>query len=438
MQHAVTAMPSPFPKKVYVELTTRCNLQCPMCLKFSEGNCIEEGDLPLSVFKKLAPSLVYTDFLVLNGIGEPLLHPDLEAMIAIARAAMPPDGRIGFQSNGLLFDKTRTLRLLAAGLDTICLSLDNLKTNAKVRIDRGGHQLAAVTKAIAHLVQARKATQRRLRIGLEVVLCKDTLHQLPEVVTWADAHHVDFIIASHLFSYDGSMNDQSLFNPNGFEATRLFAKWSATALAQGVNLADLPAAQLKFAKSPAETLVVQLGDGLRREARQRNLTLHFANLVAQSGRDMGEVEGHFQTAQLSAHERGIDLLLPPLYAQVNGQRACPFIEDEAVFIDKNGTVMPCHFLWHTCPSWVNHSTIQVHKQVFGSVAEEPLEAIWRKEAYVAFRAEAGQREYAPCWSCTASPCADLVNANLLDMHDCYGSHVPCGHCMWSIGWLRCL
>jgi hypothetical protein len=271
-----------------------------------------------------------------------------------------------------------------------------------------------------------------------VVLQKKTLPQLHDLIAWADEHCVDFIIASHLFSYDGSLTDQSLFNPNSYEATRLFAKWSAEAKAQGVNLEKLSAAQLKFSKSPADTLLVQLGDAMRQEAKEKNLSLHFPNLVAQSSRDRGEVEAHFQEARLSACNRGINLFLPPLYAQVNGQRRCPFIDDDAVFIDKNGKVMPCHFLWHTCPSRVNHSAIQVKKRVIGSILEESLETIWQNAAYAAFRAEAGQNEYAPCWSCTSSPCADLVNANLLDMNDCYGSHVPCGHCMWSIGWLKCL
>ncbi|MGD9948264.1 MAG: radical SAM/SPASM family putative metalloenzyme maturase [Desulfobulbus sp.] len=431
-------MNSPYPRKVYVELTTRCNLQCPMCLKFSEGSCIEEGDLPLALFKKLAPSLSHTEFLVLNGIGEPLLHPDLDEMIAIARAAMPTDARIGFQSNGLLLNQPRAVRLIEAGLDTICLSLDNLDADEAKERNQGGHQISAVTKAITHLLQAREVTQRHVRIGIEVVLQKKTLPQLQDMIAWADEHHVDFIIASHLFSYDGSLTDQSLFNPNSYEATRLFAKWSAEAKAQGVNLEELSAAQLKFSKSPADTLLVQLGDAMRQEAKEKNLSLHFPNLVTQSSRDMGEVETNFYKAQWSASKRGIDLFLPPLYAYVNGQRRCPFIDDDAVFIDKIGKVMPCHFLWHTCPSRVNHSAIQVEKRVLGSVKEESLETIWQNAAYAAFRAEAGQNEYAPCWSCTSSPCADLVNANLLNMNDCYGSHVPCGHCMWNIGWLKCL
>lgn len=216
-------MNSKYPKKIYVELTTRCNLQCPMCLKFSEGNCIEEGDLPLAVFKKLAPSLSHTEFLVLNGIGEPLLHPDLDEMIAIARAAMPVDARIAFQSNGLLLTQNRALRLVQAGLDTICLSLDDLDAAKSSEYNQGGHQVSAVTRAIANLLHAGTIAQKNIRIGIEVVLQKKTLPQLQDIVVWANEHQVDFIIASHLFSYDGSLTDQSLFNPNSYEATQLFS-----------------------------------------------------------------------------------------------------------------------------------------------------------------------------------------------------------------------
>jgi len=427
-----------YPDKVYVELTTRCNLRCPMCLKFAKGSCIDEGDMPLALFKKLAPSLAHTRFLVLNGIGEPLLHPDLEEIIIIARTVMPPDGRIGFQSNGLLLHQKRSLQLIAAGLDTICLSLDNLNAQHADKPSLEGHQLFSVEKAIAHLSAARKTANREVRIGIEVVLQKETLRQLPELIAWAHRHDVDYIIASHLFSYDGSMTEQSLFNPNSYEATQLFARWNAEALAQRVNLAAMPSAQLKFSKSPAESLVLQIGAAMHKEAREKDITLHFPNLVAQSARDMGEIEAQFRGARALAADQGIELFLPPLHAQANGQRSCPFIEEQAVFINKIGKVMPCHFLWHTCPGMVNQEQIHVEELAFGAIDEQPLEVIWQQAEYVNFRAEAGLNDYAPCWSCTSAPCPDLVNANLLGANDCYGSHVPCGHCMWGIGWLKCL
>jgi MoaA/NifB/PqqE/SkfB family radical SAM enzyme len=66
------------PEKIYVELTTRCNLRCRMCVKYAAGSCIAEEDLPFAVFRGLAPALTNADTLILNGIGEPLLRPELE------------------------------------------------------------------------------------------------------------------------------------------------------------------------------------------------------------------------------------------------------------------------------------------------------------------------------------------------------------------------
>ena len=82
--------------------------------------------------------------------------------------------------------------------------------------------------------------------------------------------------------------------------------------------------------------------------------------------------------------------------------------------------------------------IQVRARVFGRLDEQPLAAIWNQPDSIAFRREAALNDYAPCWSCTAAPCADLVNANLTGGHDCYASRVPCGHCAWGLGGLRCL
>ncbi|MCX5828080.1 MAG: radical SAM protein, partial [Deltaproteobacteria bacterium] len=67
----------PYPTKLFVELTTRCNLQCPMCLKQRHDAEFLEGDISTDIFMTLLPALPTLEALVLNGIGEPLLHPRL-------------------------------------------------------------------------------------------------------------------------------------------------------------------------------------------------------------------------------------------------------------------------------------------------------------------------------------------------------------------------
>src|SRR5512144_408768 len=87
----------PRPSKLFVEVTTRCNLHCAMCVKEARGQRIEEGDLTPALFDRLAPAFPGIDALVLNGIGEPLLNPNLERFIELARRDMPATGWIGFQ-----------------------------------------------------------------------------------------------------------------------------------------------------------------------------------------------------------------------------------------------------------------------------------------------------------------------------------------------------
>lgn len=426
------------PDKIYLEVTTRCNLRCSMCPKFAEGSTIAEADLPLDLFRRLLPSLARTRMLVLNGLGEPLLHPELETMIALARERMPPDGRIGFQSNGLLLSRTRAERLLRAGLDVLCLSLDDLRPEEDGGPGPDGHQLAAVERALGHLAEATQTTGLPMRTGLEIVLQTENFRQLPALIDWAHGRGVDFLIASHLFAYDGGLSGQSLFNPSSDEATRLFLRYQAEAKAQSLDLSDLKAARLRFVKRPTDTALLAIGEAMAREARQQDTPLHLDNLITWDGRDSNEVEAIFREARQRAMELGITLDLPPLRALHGQNRACPFIEERAVCIDVHGRVMPCHFLWHACPGMVNRTGIQVVERSFGRIGVESLAAIWQGPDFAAFRAEAVTNDYSPCFSCTSAPCGDLVNANILGMHDCYGSRVPCGHCPWGIGWLKCL
>jgi putative metalloenzyme radical SAM/SPASM domain maturase len=423
-------MEQPFPEKLYVELTTRCNLRCPMCVKQAKGSCIVEGDMPLTLFQRLLPSLAHTRSLVLNGIGEPLLYPDLEEVIRLARASMPADAAIGFQSNGLLLDRHRAERLMAAGLQTICLSLDSLDLT-----DPGGHSLFAVTQALEILLQARRQTGRRFRIGIETVLSRETIAGLPDLVRWAAGQEVDYLIATHLFLYDGSAAAGSLFNPNTTDAVAIFEKYNRMATAQGLSLHRYLTAYLKFTKSAADRELVALVERMQREARDKDIHLHLPSLIDHSSGDWGAVEKAFREARVIAGQHGLELFLPPL--QAPAQRSCPFIADQATFIAMNGDVMPCHFLWHSYSCQVLGEEVQVRERSFGNIRRQTLEEIWCSDGYRQFRHQAASDDYASCWSCSLGPCAALINDDLY-ANDCYGSIVPCGHCQWSLGGIRCL
>ena len=423
-----------YPEKLYVELTTRCNLHCRMCVKYAAGSRIVEEDLPLIIFKNLKSSLAHATTLILNGIGEPLLHPDLEKIIRFARAHMPPGATIGFQSNGFLLDEEKSLNLISTGLSTICLSLDSLEDTSG---NGGEHSFTAVSQAIKNLVAAKsRVGASHVRIGLEIVLTRQTIGDLPRFVQWAADHGVTFVIATHLLLYNKTTEELSLFNPNSLEATQLFKTYNDRAAAQGINLATGLSAYLKFNKTEADKAAVELFQKLQQEAGNRDIRLHLQSLFEHTVGDAEKVAQVFAEAQANAARKGIELFLPS--QQALSERNCPFIAEQAVFIAANGAVMPCHFLWHTYSCRVLGEEVQVQEHAFGTIRKQPLEQIWQSPEYTRFRQEAGRYDYASCWSCSMGPCATLVNDNLLTAHDCYGSQIPCGHCQWNLGGFHCL
>lgn len=57
-----------------------------MCVKQSDDRCIDEGDLSEETFARILPALPHAQALILNGVGEPLLHPKLELFISEAKS----------------------------------------------------------------------------------------------------------------------------------------------------------------------------------------------------------------------------------------------------------------------------------------------------------------------------------------------------------------
>ena len=82
-------MPKPMKRfpKIYIEITNLCNLDCSFCHGTDRpGGFVSTKDFSLFA-KKIAP---FTDHVYLHVMGEPLLHPELEAIIDIAAPVQAP------------------------------------------------------------------------------------------------------------------------------------------------------------------------------------------------------------------------------------------------------------------------------------------------------------------------------------------------------------
>ena len=100
-------------KKLYIEPTTKCNLNCKMCFRhtwFDEPIC----DLSLEDYRHVLfsmPRSVETVFF--GGMGEPLFHRDILEMI---RLASETGVEVELLTNGTLLTEKMINGILDAGL----------------------------------------------------------------------------------------------------------------------------------------------------------------------------------------------------------------------------------------------------------------------------------------------------------------------------------
>ena len=98
-------------RKVYLEISNICNLNCYFCPKTRRKPKIMEREEFSYLIEKLRP---WTDYLYFHIMGEPLCHPNVEEFLSLA-------GNAGFKviitTNGTLLEEGGE-RLLEAGAFT--------------------------------------------------------------------------------------------------------------------------------------------------------------------------------------------------------------------------------------------------------------------------------------------------------------------------------
>ncbi|KAF0216863.1 MAG: radical SAM domain-containing [Geobacteraceae bacterium] len=422
------------PSKLFVEVTTRCNLNCFMCVKQSGAGTQCDGDLSPELFSRLDPALANLEALILNGVGEPLLNPHLENFIRRAKMTMPAGSWIGFQSNGRLLTNLRALSLIEAGLDKICLSVD--ATSPEIfRKMREGSEVEDIKHAFAALASAKGRCNRpEVAVGVEFVVTQSNLAELPLVIRWAADCGASFAIATHLLPYNETHAEEAAYSACATEALALFDRYKEKAHAQGLDMYGYLAAKWKYKRTVSEQQLVDLVEEMKIEADRQNIFLDMKKLLQLDHARIEEVAEMLEKAKTVAMECGIELRLPE--AALRGKRHCGFVEDGGAFITWDGDVSPCYFLWHRYNCFASGWHQQVEPKVFGNLNTQPILDIWNDAAFRSFRESVIKYDYPTCASCSLAPC-DYVQTDYFEQ-DCHIRNVPCGACLWCMGVFQCL
>ena len=171
-----------YPRHVFIEPTTRCNLKCIHCGRTYWKNRDPKRDLSFELYKKILTQLSEKDVagISIQGAGEPLMHKDIFEMIDLARS-------LGlytrFNTNLTALTEEEAERLVRLRHSEIEVSIESIDPEVFADIRRG----TTLEQVLGNL---RKINEAKKRLGSEyprihasVVLMKATLHRAVELIT---------------------------------------------------------------------------------------------------------------------------------------------------------------------------------------------------------------------------------------------------------------
>jgi MoaA/NifB/PqqE/SkfB family radical SAM enzyme len=177
--------------------------------------------MTFETFRMIVDDLPELEKVTLQGLGEPLLNPDLVAMVRYAAAR---GIRAGFNTNGTLLDRERAEALVAAGLDWLHISVDGAQreTYAYIR-GRDEHDRVARNAAALVDVMGRLAAVRP-KLSVVFVAMRRNVAELPELVRQTAAWGIPTLRVQNL-AHDFSDTDPSGAYAEISSFTRAQALW---------------------------------------------------------------------------------------------------------------------------------------------------------------------------------------------------------------------
>jgi len=108
-------------KKIYIEITNRCNLACSFCHLSQRSQAFMSPQTFEAVIRQLEG---FTEHLYLHVLGEPLLHPDLAALLDLCHHR---GLRVNLTTNGTLLGRCQSDLLGSAALRQVNVSLHSFE-----------------------------------------------------------------------------------------------------------------------------------------------------------------------------------------------------------------------------------------------------------------------------------------------------------------------
>jgi MoaA/NifB/PqqE/SkfB family radical SAM enzyme len=236
--------PAP-PAYLQIEVTGSCNLRCRMCIVRYRPALPRSASMSFEQFKRLVDAIPTLQSVTLQGIGEPLLAPDIYKMVAYASER---GINAGFNTNATLLTRRAAERLLDGGIAWLCFSLDGA-SKATYEFVRDQASWTVVERNIDRFVGLmRERGMARPSLSLVMVLMRRNFRELPALVERAARWGIPKVFTqglSHDFSdaepeayaaIAGYVAEQALAGLPAGEAEAVFERARAIAQQEGIDL----------------------------------------------------------------------------------------------------------------------------------------------------------------------------------------------------------
>lgn len=225
-------------KKLYLELTNRCNLNCSICYRKTWND--DTSDMSDSIINKIMKEIKEIDTLeeiVLGGIGEPTFYPNVAYIMNQIK-----DYHVTLTTNGTLMEGDMAESIVET-VNHIIISMDGMSdTFYGIR----GFSLEKIIENIKklNLLKQEKGSRTPL-ISFQMVISKANQGEILQLIDLASSLNVSQVILSNLLP--ATIDDQNLILYTRYENEemhQLFKKVRNYSMRKGLEV-KMPTYQLK-------------------------------------------------------------------------------------------------------------------------------------------------------------------------------------------------
>jgi radical SAM protein with 4Fe4S-binding SPASM domain len=376
-----------WPMHAVFEFTGACNLHCFMCgFEMLRDDMRAQGrtkfTMPVEMFR-LVVKAAFPHIRTVNPTlgGEPFVLPYFDEFITeVARYGL----KVEMFTNGMLMRGDK-LRALMPHLSSLTVSFDGA-TKATFEHVRGGADFAQIMANIREFVALRQelGLRRKVRFGFNIVIMRENLDELAQIIEIAAAHEVDVVSGCFMVvTHERIRSSSPTLEPARTNAALALARQAAARLgvhtelplplplqgaiaAEGPGVGDSAPATTRAAASTAPSTAPIVAAAPVAGADQPADAAAPAPAVAQDPAPQSASASATESAQWATADSDTSPAWiggPP--AGYRGAYYCDMAWRK-VFVAVHGEVMPC-----CSPT----------RPILGNAFQEPFEQIWNGAEY---------------------------------------------------------